>query len=104
MVVAIWLVINVVSYALLVFRGEEVALGLPASPTNGLPVGAPASQVVGMAVTLWIFVGIAEDLVARAYMQNELIALIGGLDVSQLPLNLLPTRFGEHSICSPRLN
>jgi len=78
LVVAIWLVINVASYALLAFRGDAVVLGLPASPTNGLPVGAPASQVVGMAITLWIFVGIAEEFAFRGYLQNKVVAILGG--------------------------
>lgn len=77
-VVAIWLVINVSTYVLLAFRGELVALGLPASPTNGLPVGAPAGEVVGMAITLWIFVGIGEEFAFRGYFQNKIVAMLGG--------------------------
>jgi membrane protease YdiL (CAAX protease family) len=76
--------------------------------------------IIVYALINWVFVGIAEELVARAYLQTKLIALlgggqsrfrkalaivvaavlfalwhvpqrllIGGLDVSQLPLNLL---------------
>lgn len=77
-VVVIWFVINVLSYALLAFRGEQATLGLPASPTNGLPVGASPTQVAGMAITLWIFVGIAEEFAFRGYFQNKLVALTGG--------------------------
>ena len=30
------------------------------------------------AVVYWVFVGVGEELVARAYMQNKLVALLGG--------------------------
>ena len=76
-VVAVWLTVNVLGYALLVLLGEGPALGLPADPMMGLPVGAPFTQFLGAAVVLWVFVGIGEEFAFRGYLQNKVIAHLG---------------------------
>lgn len=40
--------------------------------------GVPPMLYVGLAVSQWVFVGLAEELAGRAYLQNKLIALFGG--------------------------
>lgn len=40
--------------------------------------GVPPALYVGLAVSQWMFVGLAEELAGRAYLQNKLIALFGG--------------------------
>ncbi|MGB9956423.1 lysostaphin resistance A-like protein [Haloferax prahovense] len=76
-VVTVWLIVNVLGYVLLVLLGEAVTLGLPADPQMGLPVDAPVMQVAAVAITLWLFVGIGEELAFRGYLQNKLIAHLG---------------------------
>jgi membrane protease YdiL (CAAX protease family) len=76
-VVAIWLGVNVIGYGLLVLLGGQPTLGLPANQRMGLPVGAPASEVVGTAVALWVFVGIGEEFAFRGYLQNKVLAHLG---------------------------
>ena len=76
-VVAVWLTVNVLGYALLVLLGEQPALGLPADPMMGLPVGAPVTRFLGAAVVLWVFVGIGEEFAFRGYLQNKVIAHLG---------------------------
>jgi len=40
--------------------------------------GVPPALYVGLAVSQWVFVGLAEELAGRAYLQNKLVALFGG--------------------------
>jgi membrane protease YdiL (CAAX protease family) len=40
--------------------------------------GVPPALYVGLAVSQWMFVGLAEELAGRAYLQNKLVALFGG--------------------------
>lgn len=40
--------------------------------------GVPPAVWVGLALTQWVFVGLAEELAGRAYLQNKLVALFGG--------------------------
>ncbi|WP_193492578.1 CPBP family intramembrane glutamic endopeptidase [Haloferax gibbonsii] len=56
---------------MLVLLGDAVTFGLPADPQLGLPVGAPVTQVVAVAITLWLFVGLGEELAFRGYLQNK---------------------------------
>ncbi|WP_254832767.1 CPBP family intramembrane glutamic endopeptidase [Haloglomus salinum] len=109
--VGIIIVLNVLLLLVAVVTGGQLSW----SYTDQTPV-----LIIVYALINWIFVGIAEELVARAYLQNKLIALVcggqgrfrkalaivaaavlfalwhvpqrllvAGLDVPQLPLNIL---------------
>jgi membrane protease YdiL (CAAX protease family) len=109
--IGIIIVLNVLLLLVAVVTGGQLSW----SYTDLTPV-----LIIVYALINWIFVGIAEELVARAYLQNKLIAvggggrgrfrkalaivvaavlfalwhvpqrfLVAGLDVPQLPLNLL---------------
>jgi membrane protease YdiL (CAAX protease family) len=67
--VAIIIALNVLLLLVAVVTGGQLSW----SYTDLTPV-----LIIVYALINWVFVGIAEELVARAYMQNKLIALLGG--------------------------
>ncbi|WP_254832758.1 CPBP family intramembrane glutamic endopeptidase [Haloglomus salinum] len=69
-VAAVWAGAHVFGWVVLAVRGEQLSLGIP--------VGATATGWLATAVMMWVFVGIAEEFAFRGYLQNKVIAHVGG--------------------------
>jgi len=67
------LALNAAVAALVVLGGHDLVLGLAAVPEPLSTVEAAAS-----ALHYWAFVGVAEELLFRGYLQNKLVAQFGG--------------------------
>lgn len=80
LVALIWLAVNVVGAVSAFVSTGDVRFSLPGAEAGFVDPGQPSPLAffIEMAIAQLFFVGIAEELAFRAYLQNKLIALFNG--------------------------
>lgn len=70
-IIGIYVFLNVVGALAMILSGESASFAIPETHSS-------LTQWLGVGAVQLLFVGIAEEFAFRAYLQNKLIALVGG--------------------------